>query len=175
MKYRNKVFFLLSVSCFLLLFPINALAKLGNKINDNQRQYGKELSSEQFSEKNKNFAGKKIYQLPQFGWQVETIYRDSKSFSETARPIGHKVKKEMISEGEANAIADMLYPRKERGKYKKQIKNAHFISHFFEHGVVSYEMKLDKKGKKHLGVIGVRTILYGNGTTFKSIRVNAYH
>ncbi len=174
-EYRNKIILLLLASCFVLLFPINALSKLDNKVNDNQRQYGKELSSEQFSEKNKNFAGKKIYQLPQFGWQVEAIYRDSKSFSETARPIGNKVKKEMISEGEANAIADMLYPKKERGKYKKQIKNAHFISHFFEHGIVSYEMKLDKRGKKHLGVIGVRTILYGNGTTFKSIKVNAYH
>lgn len=172
---KKLLFLILCLLVSISLFPVNTQAKLGNKINDNQRQYGKELSSEQFSEKNKNFAGKKIYQLPQFGWQVEAIYRDSKSFSETARPIGNKVKKEMISEGEANVIADMLYPRKERGKYKKQIKNAHFISHFFEHGVVSYEMRLDKKGKKHLGVIGVRTILYGNGTTFKSIKVNAYH
>ena len=80
----------------------------------------------------------------------------------------------MISEREANAIADMLYPRKERGRYRKQIKNAHFLSHFFEHGVVSYEMQLDARRKHHIGVIGVRTVLYSDGNKFKSIKVNAY-
>ena len=168
----KKIFSLLL--CFSISL-LHAQARLGNKASDNQRQYGNELSSKQFSEANRNFSGKKAYQLPLYGWQVETIYRDGRVFSETARPRGNKVKKQIISEREANVIADMLYPRKERGQYRKQIKNAHFISHFFEEGVVSYEMQLDKKGKSHVGVIGIRTILYSDGKTFKFIKVNAYH
>ncbi len=147
---------------------------LGNKVSENQKQYGKELISKQFSDNEKNFSGKKIYQFPLQGWQLEAIYRDGKSFSETARPRGNKVKKPMITEREANVIADIMYPRKERGKYRKQINNANFVSHFFEDGVVSYEMKLDGRRKNHIGVIGVRAILYSNGDKFKSIKVNAY-
>ena len=166
---------MLLVSCVLFLFGSNTQAKLGNKISENQRQYGRESSSKQFSESGRNFSGKKMYNLPLNGWQIESIYRDGKSFSETARPKGNKVKKYIISEREANIIADKLYPRKERGKYRKQINNAHFISHFFEEGVVSYEMQLDGRKKNHIGVIGVRTILYSDRKTFKSIKVNAYH
>ena len=168
---RNFFIFLAS----LLLFQSTAHAKLENSVKENQRQYGRELSSKQFSDNNRNFSGKKTYQFSLYGWQVEAIYRDGESFSESARPRGNKVKKEMITEREANAIADMLYPRKERGRYRKQIKNAHFLSHFFEHGVVSYEMQLDKRKKSHIGVIGVRTVLYSDGKIFKSIKVNAYH
>ena len=164
----------LALSCFILLFQGNAYARLENKVSENQRQYGRELVSKDFSGNNRNFSGKKTYNFPLYGWQVETIYRDGRSFSESARPRGNKVKKEMISEKEANAIADMLYPRKERGRYRKKIKNAHFLSYFFEHGVVSYEMQLDKRKKHHIGVIGVRTVLYSDGSKFKSIKVNAY-
>ena len=171
----KRNFFMLLASCFLLLFQSSAQAKLENKVSENQRQYGNELISKQFSDSNKNFSGKKTYQFQLYGWQLEAIYKDGRSFSESARPRGNKVKKQMITEREANTIADMLYPKKERGKYRKQIKNAHFISHFFEDGVVSYEMQLDKRGKNHLGVIGVRTVLYSDGKTFKSIKVNAYH
>ena len=171
----KKLLPLLLASCFLLLFVSSAQARLENSVKENQRQYGSELISKDFSGNNKNFSGKKTYNLPLYGWQIEAIYRDGKSFSETARPIGNKVKKEMITEREANPIADMLYPRKERGRYRKQINNAHFLSHFFEDGVVSYEMKLDKRKKHHIGVIGVRTILYSDGKSFKSIKVNAYH
>ena len=172
MKCNSSLFLCFSVS--LLLFPSNAQAKLENRVNENQRQYGHELISKQFSENNKNFSGKKTYNFPSYGWQIEAIYRDGRSFSESARPRGDKVKKQIISEREANAIADMLYPRKERGRYRKQIKNAHFLSHFFEHGVVSYEMQLDAKRKHHIGVIGIRTVLYSDGNKFKSIKVNAY-
>ena len=170
----KRNFFLLLVSSLVILFQSTAQARLGNSVKENQRQYGNELSSKQFSESNRNFSGKKTYNFSLYGWQVEAIYRDGKSFSEAARPKGDKVKKEMISEKEANVIADMLYPRKERGRYRKQIKNAHFVSHFFEPGVVSYEMQLDKRKKHHVGVVGIRTILYSDGQTFKSIKVNAY-
>ena len=159
----------------LFLFHNDAQARLGNSVKENQRQYGSELVSKDFSENSRNFSGKKTYNLPLYGWQIEAIYRDGKSFSESARPRGNKVRKEMISEREANVIADMLYPRKERGRYRKQINNAHFLSHFFEEGVVSYEMQLDHRKKNHIGVIGVRTVLYSDGKTFKSIKVNAYH
>ena len=152
----------------------HTFAKLSNKVSENQRQFGKELISKQFSEGEKNFTGKKVYQFPYFGWQMEALYRDGRSFSETARPKGNKVKKDLLTEKEANVIADVLYPKKDRGKYRKQIKNAHFISHFFEHGVISYEMLLDKKRKSHLGTVGVRTVLYSNGEVFKNIMVNAY-
>ncbi len=165
---------LLYVLVSLFLFACPAQARLGNSVKENQRQYGSELSSKQFSESNRNFSGKKTYNFPLYGWQVEAIYRDGKSFSEAARPRGDKVKKEMTSEKEANVIADILYPRKERGRYRKQIKNAHFVSHFFEPGVISYEMQLDKRKKHHVGVIGIRTVLYSDGQTFKSIKVNAY-
>ncbi|MBI3591566.1 MAG: hypothetical protein HY094_09360 [Candidatus Melainabacteria bacterium] len=153
----------------------HAQAKLGNKVHENEKQFGKELITKQFSETEKNFTGKKIYQFPLHGWQVEAIYRDGRSFSETARPKGNKVKNQMLTEREANVIADMLYPRKDRGSYKKQIDNANFVSHFFEYGVVSYEMELDKRRKKHVGVVGVRTVLYSDGDKFKNIMVNAYH
>ena len=159
----------------MLLFQSSAQARLENKVSENHRQFGRELISKQFSDGNRNFSGKKVYDFPLYGWQVEAIYRDGKSFSESARPKGDKLKKQMISEREANVIADMLYPRKERGKYRKQINNANFVSHFFEHGVVSYEMLLDKKRKNHVGVIGVRTVLYSDGKTFKAIKINAYH
>ena len=174
-SWKKSKDLLLCLCVSLLLFGISAQARLENKVSENQRQYGKELISKQFSDSNRNFSGKKTYPLSLYGWQIEAIYKDGKSFSESARPRGNKVKKEMIPEREANVIADILYPRKERGRYKKQIKNAHFLSHFFEHGVVSYEMQLDKKGKNHLGVIGVRTVLYSDGKSFKSIKVNAYH
>ena len=158
-----------------ILYPNSVIAKLGNKVSENQRQYGKELITKQFSEGEKNFAGKKAYQFPLYGWQVEAIYKDGRAFSETARPKGNKVQKQMITEREANVIADILYPRRERGQYRKQVDNANFVSHFFEHGVVSFEMQLDKRRKNHLGVIGVRTILYSNGDVFKNIMINAYH
>lgn len=160
--------------CF-FLFQNKALSKLGNTVSENQRQYGRELETKQFSETDRNFSGKKIYQLPYFGWQLEAIYKNGKSFSETARPKGNKVKTNMIKEREANTIADFLYPKGKRGSYKKYVKNANFLSHFFEYGVVSFEMQLDKRKKNHLGVIGVRTVLYSDGNTFKSIKINAYH
>lgn len=158
-----------------LFLPCNALATLGNKVNENWWQYGKELVEQQFGEGGRKFSGKKTYNFPRLGWQVEAIYREGKSFSEAARPRGNKVTKKMISINEANVIADILYPKDRRGPYRKQITNAHFISHFFDHGVVSYEMQLDSRGKNHIGVIGVRTVLYSNGDKFKDIRVNAYH
>ena len=159
-----------------ILLPHETLASLGAKINENGWQYGKELITKQFSKDDgRKFAGKKVYPFPRHGWQVEVLYRDGKSYSEVARPKGDKVAKKILSIAEANVIADMLYPKKERGSYRKQIDNAHFISHFFEHGVVSFEMQLDNRKKHHLGVIGVRTILYSNGDRFKDIKVNAYH
>ncbi len=157
------------------LFTSPVHASLNNDVNANKKQFGGEISSKEYSDGKRNFIGKKVYQSSFFGWQVEAIYKDGKSFSETARPKGNRVKKNMITEQEANVIADILYPRKNRGSYRKQIKNANFVSHFFEYGVVSYEMELDKRRKKHLGVIGVRTILYSNGDTFRKIKVNAYH
>ena len=168
---RYVVFLLFFVSCL----KLPALAIIGNKVHENQKQYSKELISKEFINEHRNFTGKKIYQFPLHGWQVEVLYRDEKSFSETARPKGKKVTKNIITEKEANVIADILYPRKERGAYRKQIDNANFVSHFFEYGVVSYEMQLDKRRKKHIGVVGVRTVLYSNGDVFKNIKVNAYH
>ena len=159
----------------LLFTPNQAFASLRNNISENKRKYGKEIITKAFNDEEKKFSGKKIYQFQMFGWQVESIFRDGRVFSETARPRGPKVKKLLIAEREANTIADILFPRDMRGAYKKQINNANFISHFFEHGVVSFEMELDKKRKKHVGVVGVRTVLYSNGDGFKSIKVNAYH
>jgi len=158
-----------------LSFYNNSIAKLDNKVTENKKQFGVELFTKQYSEEERNFSGKKTYEFPLFGWQVEVIYKDGRSFSETSRPKGTKVKKYTISEREANVIADILYPKKERGAYRKQVKNANFISHFFEHGVVSYEMQLDKKRKYHVGVVGVRAVLYSDKLTFKDIKVNAYH
>ena len=158
----------------LFVYCCPSYGALENKISDNEKQYGKELVSKQFSEGVKSFSGKKVYQFPLYGWQVEAIYKDGKVISESTRPKGKKVIKEMLSEREGNVIADIMYPKKDRGPYRKQINNAHFISHFFESGVVSFEMKLDQRGKNHLGVIGVRTVLYSNGDRFKNIKVNAY-
>lgn len=158
-----------------LLFIPPAIAKLDNKVNENQKQFGYEIKSKQFSDEGKNFSGKKVYHFPLFGWMLDVIYRDGRSFSESARPKGDKVKKYLITEKEANIVADVLYPKKERGAYRKQIKNANFISHFFERGVVSYEMVLDKRRKNHIGVKGIRAILYSEGEKFKDIMVNAYH
>ncbi len=166
------------VSIIILIFLTNthqAFAKLDNKINENERQYGKAINEKQFSDKKNDFAGKIYYNFPLHGWEIVALYRDGKVISEAVRPIGHKVKKEMISEREANVIADIIYPRKERGHYKKQITNANFISHFFDEGVISYEMQLDKRRKKHLGIIGVRAVLYSDDAMFKDIKVNAYH
>ena len=161
----------------ILFFSVttNAFAKIGNKIYENEKQYGKELERKQFSEKKKDFAGKIYYNFPLHGWQIVALYKDGEVISEAVRPNGNKVKKDMITEKEANVIADITYPRKERGPYKKQIKNANFISHFFDNGVVSYEMQLDKRRKKHLGIIGVRAVLYSGDAMFKDIKVNAYH
>ena len=169
MKYLGIILSLL------IFLQGGAFAKLGNKVYENTWQYGKELNSKQFSKSSRHFAGKKVYQLPKYGWQIETIFVNGKAISEAARPKGSKVWKKIITEREANVIADMLYPKKYRGAYKKQIKNAHFISHFFNNGVVSYEMKLDNRNKSHIGIIGVRTILYSNGDKFKDIKTNAYN
>ena len=159
----------------ILLLSSGALAKLGNRPGENERQYGDEIVSKQFSDDKRDFTGKKVYALPFFGWQLEIIYTNGRSFSETARPKGNKVKKSILTEKEANTIADFLFPRKTRGPYKKQVVNANFVSHFFENGVVSYEMQLDKKRKNHTGVIGVRTLSYNDGATFKNVMINAYH
>ncbi|GEM_PF-3595561 len=170
----KKVFF--KVIFIVLLFsPIQVFPSLRNSINENKRKYGKEIITKAFNNEEKKFSGKKIYQFPMLGWQVESIFRDGRVFSETARPKGSKVSKLLITEREANTIADVLFPKNIRGAYKKQINNANFISHFFEHGVVSFEMELDKKRKRHVGITGVRTVLYSNGDNFKSIKVNAYH
>ena len=159
----------------IMFLATNAYAKLGNKLSENSRQYGLELISKQFSDSNKHFSGKKVYQLPMFGWRLEVLYSDGESFSETARPKGDKVTKKILSEKEANVIADILYPKRDRGPYRKQVKNANFVSHFFEYGVISYEMQLDRRRKNHIGVTGVRTVLYSNKDKFKNIKINAYH
>ena len=158
-----------------LLFSNCAFAELENKPNENERLYGKELSVKQFSDDKKKFTGKIVYEFPLLGWQIEALYVDGKSFSEAARPKGNKVKKTIITEKEASAIADILFPRKHRGPYKKQMTNANFVSHFFDKGVVSFEMQLDARRRNHIGIIGIRTVLYNNGQTFKTIKVNAYH
>ena len=158
-----------------ILFIIPAYAAINNEVGENKKKYDQELVVKQFSDSKKDFAGKIKYLFSLHGWQVEVLYRNGKSISETARPRGNNVKKEMITEKEANVIADILYPRKHRGSYRKQINNANFISHFFEHGVVSFEMRMDKHRKKHVGIVGVRTVLYSDGAKFKDIKVNAYH
>jgi hypothetical protein len=167
--------YILILSLVTFIFPLCAASKLGNKVSENQKLYGKELVTKQFSEDKKDFSGKKTYDFPMHGWQLEVIYRDGESYSEVVRPKGNKIKKPMIAEKEANVIADVLYPRKERGPYRKQVKNANFLSHFFDQGVVSYEMQLDIRRKTHICVIGIRTILYSNGDTFKKIMINAYY
>lgn len=172
-RYFTCVFF--TIVALFFFFTNHSYAKLGNNINENLRQFGKEIITKAYTKEDKNFSGKKAYLLPYFGWQIEAIFKDGRSFSEAARPRGNKVKKQLITEKEANVIADVLFPKKERGPYRKQVKNANFISHFFESGVVSYEMKLDERRKNHVGVIGVRTVLYSNGDTFKNIMINAYH
>ena len=159
----------------ILLLPICTFAKLTNNIHENERQYGNEITTKQYSEDGKRFTGKIVYPFPLYGWQVETIFIDGRSISESARPKGNKAIKKIISEKEANVIADMLYPKKERGPYRKQVKNANFISHFFEKGVISYEMQLDLRRKNYIGVTGVRAILYEREQTFKDIMINAYH
>ena len=158
-----------------LLVQIPANGKIGNTLSENSKLYGNELSSRDFSDDKKNFSGKKVYQFPYFGWQIESIYKNGKSFSETIRPKGGKVARKTITEQEASTIAASVYPREQRGMYRKQVKNAHFISHFYENGVVSLEMLLDKSRKNHVGVIGVRCILYSDGANFNSIMVGAYH
>ena len=155
--------------------PLDVKAKLTNSLHENKRQYGSEIITKSFSDEKRNFTGKKVYELPLFGWQVEVLYTNGKSFSEAARPKGNKIKRQLITEKEANTIADFLFPKKERGSYKKQVTNANFISHFFDNGVVSYEMKLDGRRKQHIGIIGVRTVLYHEGQTFKDVMINAYH
>ena len=169
---RNDVIIIILI---FLMNTANAFAKIGNKVYEDEKQYGKELERKQFSENKKDFAGKIYYNFPQYSWQILALYRDGKAISETVRPRGNKIKKDILTEKEANVIADIIYPRKERGLYKKQIKNANFISHFFDNGVVSYEMKLDRRRRNHVGVIGVRAVLYSDGAMFKDIKVNAYH
>ena len=170
MKFILYIFLIVIVFTFTPVF-----ARLGSKVNQNQKQFGNETISKQFSENGEDFSGKKVYQFPLFGWQVEAIYKDGRSISEACRPKGNKVKKKMISEQEANVIVDFLYPRKERGHYRKQVKNANFVSHFFENGLISYEMQLDGRRNKYIGVVGVRTVLYSDGAMFKDIMINAYH
>ena len=167
---------LLAMTLVSLAFMPFTSAKLTNNVHENKRQYGSEVITKYFSEEEgRSFTGKKVYQLPFFGWQVEVLYTNGMSFSEAARPKGNKVNKQLITEKEANAIADFLFPKKERGAYRKQVTNVNFISHFFESGVVSYEIKLDDRRKRQLGVSGVRTVLYEKGQTFKNIMINAYH
>ena len=166
----------MGMTFLIFTFSPCATAKLTNNVHENKRQYGSEVITKYFSEEEgRSFTGKKVYQLPFFGWQVEVLYTNGMSFSEAARPKGNKVNKQLITEKEANAIADFLFPKKERGAYRKQVTNANFISHFFESGVVSYEMRLDDRRKRQLGVSGVRTVLYEKGQTFKNIMINAYH
>lgn len=169
------LFFLSSFLLFFLIALLPSFAVLGNSVNENERQFGREIASKQFSDGWRNFSGKKVYEFPLFGWQVEVLYKDGKSYSETARPKGNKVKKNLLAEKEANVIADTLYPKKNRGEYRKQVKNANFVSHFFEHGLVSYEMQLDKRRKSHVGITGVRTVVYSDGAAFREIMINAYH
>jgi len=159
----------------LSLIQLPSLAKIQNTTKDNEKQFGKEIISKQFTDDKWKFNGKKVYKCPLFGWQIEALFKDGKSYSESARPKEKNAKKDLITEQEANVIADMLFEKKDRGDYRKQVKNAHFISHFFENGVISYEMKLDASGKNHIGVMGVRAILYSNGEKFKDIKINAYH
>lgn len=163
------------VCFFVLLTKPVALATLGNSVNENKKLFGNELISKDYSDEKKDFTGKKKYQFPYFGWQLESLFVNGKVISEAVRPQGNMVIKQLISEKDANVISDVIYPKKERGPYRKQIKNANFLSHFFEHGVISYEMRLDSKRKNHIGVIGVRAVLYSNNEKFKDIMVNAYH
>lgn len=168
-----KLFFY--VLALTLQLQYNASALISNSVKENEKEFGDHLSSIQYSEDSSRFSGKRVYNLPFFGWNVEVLYVDGKSISEVARPRGGKVKKQILTEQEANVIADMLFKKKDRGPYRKQVKNANFISHFFEEGVVSYEMKLDDRRKDYVGIIGVRTILYSNGNGFNDIKINAYH
>ena len=172
----NDVIIILILLLMLFVTLTNpSFARIGNSIHENEKQYGKELERKQFSDKKKDFAGKIYYNFPLHGWQIVALYKDGKVISETVRPKGNKVKKDMITEREANVVADIIYPRKKRGAYKKQIENANFISHFFNNGVISHEMQMDKRRRKHLGVVGVRAVLYSDSAIFKNIKVNAYH
>ena len=168
-----KLAYLLILALFLLVIPVNA--KIGKNLSENSKLYGGEISSVDYCEDKKNYTGKKTYQFPSFGWQLESIYKNGKSFSDTVRPKGSKVSKKIITELEASSIAATVYPREERGMYRKQVKNAHFISHFYENGVVSIEMQLDEKRKQHIGVIGIRCIVYSDGASFNNIMAGAYH
>ena len=95
------------------------------------------------------------YRVPKNDWHIEAIFANGIAFSETARPTVVSRKK-AISLVEANVIADYLFPKKDRGRYRKQVKNAHFTSHFFENGVVSFETAINPKTKQAVGYSGVR-------------------
>lgn len=167
----------LFLSCLLIFFSISiteGMCKLGNSPIQNKWMYGKTIEEEEFSNSNEPFSGKITYRLPKTDWYVTVIYSKGKSYSETARP--HKGStKTYYTNQESFQIADDLFPRNNRGLFKKEVKNARFISYFYDNGVVSFEMKLDSKNKSHIGVEGIRCLYYHGGTTYNTeTMVNAY-
>lgn len=170
---KNLFSYLFALSLGLL--PLAGVCKLNSSLTQNKWLYGKELKITQFSDSMKNFNGKITYKVPNTDWNVLVTYTNGKSFAEAARPSSTS-RRRFLSQSNANAVADTLFPKKDRGIYRKQVKNARFISHFFQNGVVSFEMKLDPKNKSHIGIEGVRVHKYQNGTSFsKAVKVNAYH
>ncbi len=62
----------------IILFQNTAFAKIGKTLGDNSKLYGNEISSVDYCEDKKIYTGKKIYQFPSFGWQLESIYKNGK-------------------------------------------------------------------------------------------------
>lgn len=174
MKFKFfKRKFLLLFCCLIFFAHLPAKSKIRSTFDENKKNLGKLIDKEIYNDDKESFAGRVFYKLLNSDWNVEVLYKDNLSYSETARPTSSSTKK-IIQQAEANIIADTLFPVAIRGPYKKMVKNAKFISHFFNNGVVSFEMQLDKRGKNHIGIIGVRTILYSDGDTFSKIKINAY-
>lgn len=148
------------------------MAKIGNSREDNFKQYGSEISVEDFTGAGLSggpftgFIG--YYYSPD--WKILAFYKRGKVRSEHLFARDDNSRK-VFSREEVKLIADQMFDANLRGSYQKDLIQAKVDGHFFNKGLVAYEKLLD--GRKLKGYNGIKVLLYDGDASFAAVNPRA--
>ena len=164
----SMIFIRTTLILSLSLLFLNAEARIGNSVSQNQSEYGKEIDIENFgdNEVEASFTGYRKYSLKD--WDLTSFFKSGKVRSEHLTPK----KSATLSRSDVRNWSSKMFPQSLRGAYKRQLKRYRAEGHFFDKGLVSYEYNIVGKAVKNFK--GVKVLLYESNKRYWQINPKSY-